>query len=514
MKKGFLFGSVGHLIVLICFFLPWIEFKCMGSTRTVSGKDIGEIFWLVFGLSLLSILVLFILQHERFKASVASIAFSASSLLIILYKYFEFSSSGIDTGMGGKITAKDVGFSIAIGGYGTLVGLLAAIIGSMKDMSSDEPTTEQSVDSSNLENSSPNYNPAIQTNRNTATNANRFKQLILSIENNDIEEIKAILRIGDLDVNSQLNGVQPLITAIQKAIFQTFETLYLKGADLNYIDQDGDSIIVHAIKKKNKELVEWLLNKDVKLDTRNVQKFTPLMVAMQIGNNEITDLLFNKKPEISTDDARLLCYLKEIDAVKYIHAKNMPLDRPQLLDGLKKQIEANNQGAIECYKLLGITDSEVNELIAQENKRMEEVQKNRTKDAAKSRKVMLIFVGILFGSVAGLGYFMKTKSSNISPTSTSSTSSSKSSTMSPSYTIVNPPASGETGIVTSSDALYMRDKPSKDAKREGGIPTGAEVKVIDSNGPEETLYNIKSKWIVIEYKGKKAWVFGGFVEKK
>jgi hypothetical protein len=57
----------------------------------------------------------------------------------------------------------------------------------------------------------------------------------------------------------------------------------------------------------------------------------------------------------------------------------------------------------------------------------------------------------------------------------------------------------------------MRAASSKDSKRLGYIPTNATVTVIDDNGPDEVLYNIKSKWIKIEYKGAKAWVFGGFV---
>lgn len=82
-----------------------------------------------------------------------------------------------------------------------------------------------------------------------------------------------------------------------------------------------------------------------------------------------------------------------------------------------------------------------------------------------------------------------------------------------SYRVVIPPKKGEIGRITSSDGLYMRESAKKESKRMGYIPFRSTVTVLDDTGPEEILHNVKSKWIIVEYKGMKAWAFGGFVEK-
>src|SRR2546423_13092727 len=64
------------LIVLICFFLPWVQVSCGGAKDTLSGLDLARhdqtSLWLV-PLSMLFILVFVVLRRRNEKPFVASI---------------------------------------------------------------------------------------------------------------------------------------------------------------------------------------------------------------------------------------------------------------------------------------------------------------------------------------------------------------------------------------------------------------------------------------------------------
>ena len=121
----------GSIIVLICFFLPWVEYSCGNAHYVQSGSEIGGIFWVIFSLSLLSLILFFILKSiEKIKIAVpVFIVSSVISLIILISKIANF-YSGYDAGNGlGKIKPSDIGFSLREGIYGTFIGLVMTFIG-------------------------------------------------------------------------------------------------------------------------------------------------------------------------------------------------------------------------------------------------------------------------------------------------------------------------------------------------------------------------------------------------
>ena len=128
MDRKILFPISG-LIILICFFLPWIracEVEITGLQLTTD-EDVGEpIFWLIPAAGVLIIIAFFLKrQQAKLLAAVASIG----GLLLLLWKIIVPFAKG---------EAREMGLSIQAGGIGTILGLLAALIGALNGASSSE----------------------------------------------------------------------------------------------------------------------------------------------------------------------------------------------------------------------------------------------------------------------------------------------------------------------------------------------------------------------------------------
>lgn len=135
-KKQFLSPSSAG-IILICFFLPWVKFSCAGTTKYASGADLGGPLWIVFvsAIAILAAFFYFKKEKQLKKSKPIIILASISSLFIILYKYIRL-LTGMKTEFG-NITAKDIGFSVHIGGVLTIIALIISLVG-IKYLNSDD----------------------------------------------------------------------------------------------------------------------------------------------------------------------------------------------------------------------------------------------------------------------------------------------------------------------------------------------------------------------------------------
>ncbi len=69
-------------------------------------------------------------------------------------------------------------------------------------------------------------------------------------------------------------------------------------------------------------------------------------------------------------------------------------------------------------------------------------------------------------------------------------------------------------FISAIGGLNGRTTPSLQGKRIITIPEGSKVTVTATHGDTITLAKRKGKWTQVKYKGKKYWVFGGFLSKK
>jgi len=110
----------GGIIILICFFLPWVR-ACdidISGLQLAADEDMGDpILWLIpiAGIAVLG--SYFLLRH---KAAIIGIIASVAGLLILLWKILVPVSRG---------ELQELGARIQIGGIGTILGFILSLIG-------------------------------------------------------------------------------------------------------------------------------------------------------------------------------------------------------------------------------------------------------------------------------------------------------------------------------------------------------------------------------------------------
>ncbi len=71
--------------------------------------------------------------------------------------------------------------------------------------------------------------------------------------------------------------------------------------------------------------------------------------------------------------------------------------------------------------------------------------------------------------------------------------------------------------VNCQNGLNIRDKPGKNGKKVGLLPARACVKIVEQDGPSETLEGIDGKWVLVSFFDEnkreelQGWCFSGFL---
>lgn len=147
-KKVFL-TPVGAIIALIFFFLPWVKVSCAGRVRNVSGAEIGGIFWLVFVAAVAIIVAFFYFRSKKQleKSMPVAILGSLFALAVMFIRYISLScgQKSVFVRTGSKV----IDCTIQVGGIGTIIGFILAIIGAgFLKTGAGKPKTDLPRDSS------------------------------------------------------------------------------------------------------------------------------------------------------------------------------------------------------------------------------------------------------------------------------------------------------------------------------------------------------------------------------
>jgi hypothetical protein len=75
------------LIVLVCFFLPWVQVSCGGATQTLSGFDLARdervLLWLV-PIAMIAVLAIFLWRSRKGSGATAAILSAVSGAVTAL----------------------------------------------------------------------------------------------------------------------------------------------------------------------------------------------------------------------------------------------------------------------------------------------------------------------------------------------------------------------------------------------------------------------------------------------
>ena len=97
-----------------------------------------------------------------------------------------------------------------------------------------------------------------------------------------------------IDVPNE-NGITPLHYACIKGAKQTMDLLLDLGVNLNAVDSDNNTCLHYAVMSRNKRVVKKLLIRGADRTKRNKDGKTPYDQALENHDNEIAELLLNKR---------------------------------------------------------------------------------------------------------------------------------------------------------------------------------------------------------------------------
>ncbi len=117
--------------------------------------------------------------------------------------------------------------------------------------------------------------------------------LMRALNSNDTAEIKnSILKLKeDKNLKSELN--EALFYSAAKEATAAIEILLNAGADINYKDSNGFSVLMHAAANNKPDSVKLLIKRGVKLNEVNYYGMTALMCAAGKNSTECAELLIN-----------------------------------------------------------------------------------------------------------------------------------------------------------------------------------------------------------------------------
>jgi hypothetical protein len=129
-SRGVYLTPAGAALAIVCFFLPWARVDCApGVRKSMSGAELGGLLWVVL-VAAITILVAFIFLgiHRRLAWAHPIVTLASLAALIALVAKSIALSLGKGTPVG-TIRPEDIGVKAQIGGLGTAVGFLLALVG-------------------------------------------------------------------------------------------------------------------------------------------------------------------------------------------------------------------------------------------------------------------------------------------------------------------------------------------------------------------------------------------------
>lgn len=144
--------------------------------------------------------------------------------------------------------------------------------------------------------------------------------LILKLENDDILD----LYLKFLDEKELFRA---LVLSIKKDRNDDFYTLIKRYKNINNKDDLGQTLLMHAIQHKNHELIDYLLEHDINVNTSSINQTTALHCAIDIQDIELIDKLTKKNALFNEKVFKYLQQSSNTEVIKFFINKNLNLKR-------------------------------------------------------------------------------------------------------------------------------------------------------------------------------------------
>ena len=159
-----------------------------------------------------------------------------------------------------------------------------------------------------------------------AVDANGNPMLILAIKDNSEKVIDLLLNDKKIDVDlSNKSGETPLMMASIQGNLPLVQTLVLKNKAM--IDHIGWTPLHYACAKGHFDVAQFLIANGAIVDAMSVGNTTPLMMAVQSGNEQLVKLLLDKGADLQIRNNNGLSAIDIADIY----------DKPWLAEGLRSR---------------------------------------------------------------------------------------------------------------------------------------------------------------------------------
>lgn len=128
------------------------------------------------------------------------------------------------------------------------------------------------------------------------------KQIVQAVIEGDEEKVRQALLKQESPNQTANNGQPLLVVAVRAGHIPVVETLLKGGARVDAVDPEGYSALMRTAEKGDVDIAEILLRRNASTRVQNRQGQTALMIASGRGYAEIVRLLLDKKAEPNSRD--------------------------------------------------------------------------------------------------------------------------------------------------------------------------------------------------------------------